>query len=127
MYNLSFDIPFRVREFEFVGSQVTCSPAPPVEKSDKDYLVLVWLLNRAERKLSNSGWIIERDRGTYCGIRNSDFFSARKIDSLNKNLIVTNSKTFFKKFMYATEIATRLNLLEKNDRIKLFQFVLYGK
>lgn len=126
MNNLKSDVPFGVREFAFVGSQVTCFPAPPIEKSDRDYLVLVWSLNRAEKKLSNSGWVIERDRTAY-GFRNSNFFSARRINGTNENLIVTNSKIFFKKFMYATEIATRLNLLEKDDRIKLFQFVLYGR
>jgi len=42
------------------------------------------------------------------------------------NLIVTEDPKFFDKFMAATSVAKRLNLLSKEDRIALFQAVLYG-
>jgi len=48
----------------------------------------------------------------------------RKSDDLN--LIVTDSPEFAKKFLAATSVAKKLNLLAKADRIALFQAVLYG-
>lgn len=42
------------------------------------------------------------------------------------NLIVTVDSEFYNRFVAATSVAMRLNLLEKSDRIALFQAVLYG-
>lgn len=42
------------------------------------------------------------------------------------NCIITDSESFFKRFMAATAVAQRLNLLDKSDRIALFQAVLYA-
>lgn len=42
------------------------------------------------------------------------------------NLIVTQDNKFYDRFMAATSVAKRLNLLDKADRIALFQAVLYG-
>lgn len=44
----------------------------------------------------------------------------------NINVIVTPEMEFFDRFMAATELARRFNLMEKVDRIALFQAVLYG-
>jgi len=41
------------------------------------------------------------------------------------NVIATASEEFFEKFMHATAEAKRLNLLDKSDRIALFQKILY--
>jgi hypothetical protein len=43
------------------------------------------------------------------------------------NLIVTSDARFAARFLVATRLATQLNLLNKNDRVALFQAVLYGK
>lgn len=42
------------------------------------------------------------------------------------NLIVTDAEWFFANWCGATDIAKRLNLLDKAGRIALFQGVLYG-
>ena len=42
------------------------------------------------------------------------------------NLIVTRNDTFFNRFMAASSVAKRLNLLDKADRVAVFQAVLYG-
>ncbi len=42
------------------------------------------------------------------------------------NVIATASEEFFYKFMESTAEAKRLNLLLKDDRIALFQKILYG-
>ena len=51
-----------------------------------------------------------------------DFYSFRKD---NINIIFTECEDFFKQFVKATEIAKEKNLLNKDDRIELFQEVLY--
>jgi len=42
------------------------------------------------------------------------------------NLIITTSKDFFDKFVKATEMAKEQNLLLKDERITLFQKILYN-
>ena len=105
-----------------VGSQVTCDPPPNIEDSDHDFLVLVWSMRRAERQLKKQGWAIERG-SPYQTTSNFVFFSARYFDH---NLIVTNRGWFFDRFMQATKLATKMNLLKKEDRVALFQYALYG-
>jgi hypothetical protein len=43
-----------------------------------------------------------------------------------QNLIVTDDLEWHRRFVAATSIAKRLNLMAKADRIALFQAVLYG-
>lgn len=47
-------------------------------------------------------------------------------DGTPENLIITSSQVFHQRFLAASSVAKRLNLLEKSDRIALFQAVLYG-
>ena len=42
------------------------------------------------------------------------------------NLIVTKNPVFFARFLAATSVSKRLNIMKKADRIALFQAVLYG-
>jgi hypothetical protein len=42
------------------------------------------------------------------------------------NLIATSDGDFFRRFLAATQVCIRLNLMNKEDRIALFQAVLYG-
>jgi hypothetical protein len=110
---------------EPVGSRVTCSPAPM--NTDADYLVLVddggW--NALLPVLSSESWVIAGSRpADECNINGEQTFASFKREHLN--LIVTASKEFFDRFMAATYVAKRLNLLAKDDRIALFQAVLYA-
>ena len=42
------------------------------------------------------------------------------------NLIIAMNKKFFRLFMIATELAKSFNLLNRNDRVRLFKAILYG-
>lgn len=109
-----------------VGSRVTCNPAPT--DTDQDFLVLV----------DDSKWIefcdaIKNDGFELGGSFISDEINyvpdEKRFNSFTRgvdNLICTRSVVFFDKFMTATALAKRFNLLNKYDRIALFQGVLYG-
>lgn len=64
---------------------------------------------------------------TACHNYPDGFVSLREPDFGDLNLIVTEDKEFFSKFMAATQIARRLNVLDKGDRIALFRAVLFGE
>jgi len=99
-----------------VGSRVTCDPAPV--GTDVDYLILV-TEHRASTLVSLG---FEMDGSAYYESSNRTFESWRRGEL---NLIVTEDVRFYERFMLATEVATELNLLEKKDRIVLFQAILY--
>lgn len=101
-----------------VGSTVTCDP--PVQGTDVDFLVLTE--HPSPSLLAAKGY--ELDKG-------SDHYepSQGKFNSWRKgriNLIVTYDEQFYNEFLRATLVAKSLNLLDKRDRIKLFQALLYG-
>lgn len=98
-----------------VGSRATCDPAP--ENTDIDYLVLV------KKRTCPVGWELDTG-GVHYEPSEGEFNSWRKG---NVNLIVTDSYFFYDKFVVATKLAKRFNLLDKRDRIALFQGVLYGR
>jgi hypothetical protein len=108
-----------------VGSRVICNP-PPTD-TDADYLCLVALGGAwdAEMALYSAGY--ERggseDPLTWQLGPEREFTSYRKGEI---NLIVTDSPEYFRRFLTATVVATRLNLLKKDDRIALHRAVLYG-
>ncbi len=116
---------------ERVGSRVTCSPAPT--DTDEDWLVL--LKPRAKGVFENGpsdapitalraiGFEMDGRTPFYTGNDAGGFRSWRRGEV---NLIVTRDATFHELFLTATELARRFNLLEKADRIALFQAVLYG-
>lgn len=105
------------------GSRVTCSPAPT--DTDADYLVQIRddqeAVGRAVNEMSRAGFIWEGNEHYQSAA--SDFMSWRDGDV---NLIVTANPTFASRHRVATALCKRLNLLDKRDRIALFQAVLYG-
>lgn len=107
------------------GSRVTCNPAP--KDTDADYLVQMErtdtdTVGRVVNELSAAGFKWEGGEH-YKDAAASDFMSWRKDDT---NLIVTANAGFANRHRVATALCTRLNLLDKADRIALFQAVLYG-
>lgn len=108
-----------------VGSRVTCDPAPT--NTDRDWLVLVDRLTENElwKYLSEDGWELG---GSLPDDENNTLPSDRFMSFTKgiENIIVTNSEEFHRKFLAATSVAKRLNLLDKDDRIALFQAVLYA-
>lgn len=103
-----------------VGSRVTCNP-PPVD-TDKDWLALVTDGAYPEALIA-AGFVQDGMPGFYTGNDNGGFRSWRLGEI---NLITTEDEEFFNRFVTATELAKRFNLLNKKDRIALFQAVLYG-
>jgi len=115
-------------KYELVGSRVTCDPAPT--DTDQDVLVLtndqLWA-EHLGTGLAASGF---EKGGSDCG-NQADYmantpmsFQSFTLDDLN--LIVTFDPEFYRRFMAATGVARHLNLLDKQDRVTLFQAVLYG-
>lgn len=102
------------------GSAVICDP--PVTTTDKDFIIcainpgnLIEFLGHNGFKIShNEGYDFDPDSGITC---------LRRLDI---NLVVTGDYEFYLKFVNATILAKKLNLLEKSQRIALFQYVLYG-
>lgn len=93
------------------GSRVICDPPP----DDTDYDVVVLKV----APIDLTGWTCESACGEYV----PQFVSYRRG---KVNLIVTDDAEFYDRFVAATRVAKRLNLLKKEDRIALFQAVLYG-
>lgn len=102
------------------GSREICTP-PPIG-TDEDWIVHVLSLTDAIKKLSAEGFQTTTDQD-YEGTQ-SDFQSWKKEEL---NILVTEDAGFFAKFVAATSIAKRLNLLSKDDRIALFRAVLYAE
>lgn len=113
-----------------VGSRVSCCP-PPTD-TDEDFLVLVQpatldcviddLISR-NCELGGSR-IKERSReGLAPDVAEDGFVSMRKG---NQNYLLTECVNLHGDFMLATSVCTKLNLLKKDDRILVFQAILYG-
>lgn len=123
-----------------VGSRVTCNP-PPID-TDEDYLLYVGheygenglmvvkdselRLMEVELYLKGSGWEMggSLPNEMKCEVKPSEKFCSWTLGELN--LIITTSDEFFRRFLAATAVAKEFNLMDKGDRIKLFQAVLYG-
>ena len=106
------------------GSRVTCDPAPT--DTDRDYLVVVpsGEVHVADVVSFLSGLEFNWEGSEhYQGQIGGDFISFRKDDT---NLIVTSNPSFADRHRAATHVCKRLNLMNKRDRIALFQAVLYG-
>ena len=117
-------LPIR-HQVERVGSRATCFP-PPTD-TDEDWLVLTDspnALDSLEAVLRKSGY--NQDTGDMKGYTDEVeivFKSFRKGDI---NIILTFEQKFFELFMTATHIAKKFNLTRKDERIALFQAILYG-
>lgn len=119
------------------GSQVTCNP-PPGHTSDCDYLVHVepggghFAKREASQSLAEilakDGWTWEGDQiYTVAAIDltvEQGFMSWRKDRT---NLIVVGDDEFARKHRLATRLCVKLNLPNRDDRIAIFQAVLYGE
>lgn len=110
-----------VIDYRPTGSWVMCDP--PVLNTDKDYIILVNdFYSYAEELRDDYGF--ECTTGEYpVPVEDASQFSTFRRGDIN--LIVTERKQFFDDFCDATELSTALNLLDKKQRIILFQYVLY--
>lgn len=112
--------------YRLVGSRVTCQPPPLTTDQDVLMLVSPGQLAEAVQHLKHNGYTLEGSlpADTHNPIGHLELFaSLRKGDM---NFIVTEDEAFYKRFSTATELAKHLNLMLKDERIRLFQAVLYG-
>ena len=110
-------------EVGLCGSKVTCDPAPT--ETDTDYLVLSCTKDQMKEifhYLVEKGFFWEGDEH-YAEQGITNFFSMRWCDF---NIILTGNPDFAHRHRTATAICKKLNLLKKEDRVMVFQGVLYG-
>jgi len=100
------------------GSSYICNP--PVLDTDIDQMFLVDDLEKVSKILEKLGW-------KRCGKEEYqiDKWVAYRKDNLNA--LLTDNLDHFNKFLQATEEAKKLNLLDKKDRIALFDKYLNPK
>jgi len=99
------------------GSKFICNP--PVMSTDEDYFAWGFNYEKVIRELQELGWEL------CC---NPDYLDT-KFTALRKgslNLIIVNGKIEFEKCVQCTKLAKRFNLLNKQDRIDLFELVRNG-
>jgi hypothetical protein len=107
-----------------VGSRVTCSP-PPMD-TDEDFLLLVDDIQISVKNLKEMGFssgMTPEQEAEYEGLQR---VSGSRFKSLRfgvTNYIITDSHFFFERFLTATHICKTLNLMEKSQRIMVFNGV----
>jgi len=105
------------------GSHYICNP--PVTDTDIDFICFTNDIGQTLEMLVNGGWNHTNldDVDKYRGME-KEFLTFRRD---NYNLIVTEIKSFYDSFVYATEEAKKQNILDKQKRIHLFRYFLYGE
>lgn len=99
------------------GSRFICDP--PVLTTDDDYVV--YGTRAALEKLCADGFQIT---SPVRGYDINGFIALRRGEI---NLIFTQDQQFYHRFVKATRLAKRLNLREREQRVALFQAVLYDR
>lgn len=128
---MTFQLPEALRglvnQITPVGSRVTCDPAPT--DTDADYLVYVdpvntirFLEHMAPEGFEAGGSRVEENSQDL--VNGESGFVSFTLGEVN--LIVTSNWAFHRAFLAATSVSKRLNIMDKADRITLFQAVLYG-
>lgn len=102
---------------EMVGSQVV--PGAATETSDTDWLVLTYDRGALLSYLQEKGY--ENRSGDCYPMK--DFVSLRKGMA---NILVVWEESYFNRFMDACVLAKRLKLVDKEHRVILHKYILYG-
>ena len=97
------------------GSSWICNP--PVLNTDIDFAILSGDWDKLDL------WCI--DNGFKTNYEDYAMEAFRSYKRGPVNLIVTNDETFFRKFGAASLLAKKLNLLDKEQRIICFDFLMY--
>lgn len=121
--NIFSDVPHE-RSSE-TGSRYICEP--PVMDTDEDWVLdcsKPGQMTQADEVLKKHGFFIsDLKDDDYDDINEN--FTAYRLGHLN--IVLCNSAKFYNLFVFATELAASMNILEKGNRIKLFQGILYNK
>jgi hypothetical protein len=112
-----------------VGSRVTSDP-PPVD-TDEDWLVLIKSGFRgrfwADSVFGREDVECPDESEGYGGLSGTNEFESVRFGNVNLIVVSYDRKSFFDRFLVATNLAKRFNLRDKKHRIALFQGVLYGR
>lgn len=101
------------------GSRVICNP--PVVDTDEDY-VFIWSAE-TDKRLRDAGYVVSQEaEGKKYG--NSSVLQAYRKG--NVNLIAVHNEASYELWYLATRVATKLNLLDKQQRVMLFQLLTEG-
>lgn len=113
------DIPTKLwNNIYQTGSSYICDP--PILDTDIDYIIFTVVPEDLFAFLEERGF--ETNYIDYPLETDGNFRSYRK-EKLN--LIITDTYDFYLSFVKATDLAKKLNLREKQQRIDLFQYILY--
>lgn len=104
------------------GSSVICNP--PVTNTDIDFIICTGKQKQLDKFLNENEFENSSDDQADYELDKEGFSCYRKD---NVNLIVTTQYEWYLKWVTATELAKKLNLLNKDDRITLFKFILYDE
>lgn len=100
---------------QMTGSYYICSP--PVENTDIDFILYTNTKADLISWLKNNEFDFKDGEGY-----NNNFFTSCRKDKFN--LLITDDFDYYSLFCEATKLAKKLNLLEKQQRITLFEFIL---
>lgn len=111
------------------GSSVICSP--PVLDTDRDYVLLSSTYpSKLVKELEDLGYTKTSkeygDKGIKDPFHMYNKIITFRLDGAKDNLIVVNSTADYVLWKVATQVATKLNLTDKNDRIMLFRAIRSG-
>lgn len=104
------------------GSSVICDP--PVEDTDIDFIICTEKEDKLYKFLMDNDFKLSNASEEEYDLESEGFSCYRKG---NINLIVTENKQWYDKWVLATKVAKKLNLLKKDNRITLFKAILYGE
>lgn len=110
----------KAKNYQMVGSRVTCSP-PPTD-TDEDWIVLD-LSKSVAKYLEDKGW----DNCDQFDEYDDPDTDATIFRADHVNVICLHSTDQYNKFILATRLSKQFNLMRKVDRIALFDAVRYGK
>lgn len=117
-------IEIQHKSFWPTGSRYICNP--PVTTTDTDWVVLVDSLDKALQECKTKTW--ETNTEDYSDDEDkpaTNWFSVKKkINQELINYIVTDDADNFNNWVTATELAKKLNLVKKEDRISLFEVIV---
>lgn len=117
------DIPNELWEGIYqTGSSVICNP--PVTDTDIDYVIYTNEEDKLDTFLKCEGFRKSCVDEEEYDMESEGFTCYRKS---NINLIVTTNYNWYLKWVVATKLAKKLNLLQKEQRITLFKYILYGE
>lgn len=112
------------------GSRVICNP--PVMDTDRDFVIYTDNQRALRKELEFLGYTYSsKDMEKYKLKATDPFemynsFDAYRHPDTDENLIVVSNTQDFRRWRVATQVATKLNLTNKNHRIILFRAIRSG-